>query len=110
MNLESRVLEVFQKNPEKDFTTVEIVIDIYGIKPARMLHIDHYSKLWEVQGALNSLVESGVLEWRIVGSPSYAVLYRLKNKKRKENYAVTESLGKETPVLEPWTTTDNLKK
>jgi hypothetical protein len=80
MDLESQVFAIFQKSPDKGFTTIEIVISILGIKPSRTLHIDHYSKIWEVQGALNALVESGKLEWSIVGSPTFAVLYRLKKR------------------------------
>lgn len=75
-------MEILQKKPDKDFTIVEFVEHVYGIKSSRML-TENYLKPYEVMGALNSLFQKDKVEMKLVGSPRYAILYRLKKKQEK---------------------------
>ncbi len=77
MDLESQVLEFLEKNPDKDFTIVEIVSGVYRIRASKNFHIEHSSKIWDVIGALNSLYKKGKVDMKL-SSSRYAILYQVK--------------------------------
>lgn len=77
MDLENQVFDLLQKNPDKDFTIIEIVMKIHGFKSSPNFHIDHYSEIWNVIGALNSLFKKGKIDMRL-SSSRYAILYQIK--------------------------------
>lgn len=77
VDLENQVLELLQKNPKKDFTIVEIVTKVHGFKLSENFHIDHYSEIWSVMGALNSLFKKGKVDMKL-SSSRYAILYQIK--------------------------------
>jgi len=77
MDLESQVLNLLKKNPDKDFTIIEIITNVYGIKPSRNFHIEHYSKIWDVIGVSNSFFKKGKVDMKL-SSPRYAILYQIK--------------------------------
>jgi hypothetical protein len=77
VDLENQVLELLQKNPKKDFTIIEIVTKVHGLKLSKNFHIDHYSEIWHVIGALNSLFKKGKVDMKL-SSSRHALLYQIK--------------------------------
>jgi hypothetical protein len=94
MDLESQVLKFLQKEPNKHFAIVEIVSGTYRVKPSQKLLTKNHSRIWQVTGALNKLIEKGMVEGMIlelmlkeageifqgkfVDYPRYVVLYQAK--------------------------------
>ena len=66
MDLKSEVLKFLQKEPHRHFTTAEITSGIYKVKPSKKLLVEHHSRIWEVTGALNALIEKGEVEGIII--------------------------------------------
>jgi len=76
--LETRVSNLLEANPDKDFTIVEIVFEVYQLKPSINFHLEHYDKIWNVIGALNSLFAKGKVDW--LSGSRHALLCKLKKK------------------------------
>ena len=78
-DLETKVSNLLEKNPDKDFTVAEIVFAVYQLKPSKNFHLEHYAEIWNVIGALNSLFAKGKVDMRLSGS-RHALIYTLKKK------------------------------